>query len=108
MNLEQCLKRYPAVRPVYEVVQEYREVVDQRDYDRFLVWLRGQLSDSKQPFYSYAKRLRSDLQAVKHAFLLPYSNGVLEGQINRLKTIKRMMYGRAGLDLLEKRVLYRL
>jgi transposase len=108
MNLEQCLKRYPAVRPVYEVVQEYREIVDQRDYDRFLVWLRGQLSDSKQPFYSYAKRLRSDLQAVKHAFFLSYSNGVLEGQINRLKTIKRMMYGRAGLDLLEKRVLYRL
>ncbi len=108
MDLEQCLKTYPAARPVYEVVQEYREAVDQRDYDRFLVWLRGQLSDSKQPFYSYAKRLRSDLQAVKHAFLLPYSNGVLEGQINRLKTIKRMMYGRAGLDLLEKRVLYRL
>jgi transposase len=58
-------------------------------------------------FYPYARRLRSDLQAVKHAFLLPYSNGVLEGQINRLKTIKRMMYGRAGLALLEKRVLYR-
>jgi len=58
---------------------------------------------AKQPFYFYAKRLRSDLQAIKHAFLLPYSNGVLEGQINRLKTIKRMMYGRAGLDLLEKR-----
>lgn len=108
MDLEQCLERYPVVRPIYEIVQEYQEAEDQRNYDRFLAWLRGQLSDSKQPFYSYAKRLRSDLQAVKHAFLLPYSNGVLEGQINRLKTIKRMMYGRARLDLLEKRVLSRL
>jgi transposase len=95
MDLQQCLERYPAVRPIYEVVQEYREAVDNRDYNCFLAWLRGQLSDAKQPFYSYAKRLRSDLQAVKHAFLLPYSNGVLEGQINRLKTTKRMLYDRA-------------
>jgi len=48
--------------------------------------------------------LSSDLKAVKHAFLLPYSNGVLEGQINLLKTIKQMMYSRTGLALLEKRV----
>jgi transposase len=89
-------------------VQEYREVVDQRDYDCFLVWLRHQLLDSKQPFYPYARRLRSDWQTVKHAFLLLYSNGVLEGPINRLKTIKRRMDGRVGFALLEKRVLYRL
>ncbi|WP_235341166.1 transposase [Anoxybacillus thermarum] len=108
MDLEQCLESYSNVRPIYEMVQDYREAIRQADYHRFLRWLRHQLSDSKQPFYPYARRLRSDLQAVKHAFLLPYSNGVLEGQINRLKTIKRMMYGRAGLALLEKRVLYRL
>nr|WP_146552707.1 transposase [Rummeliibacillus sp. SL167] len=53
-------------------------------------------------------KLRSDFQAVKNSFLSPYSNGLLEGQINRLKTIKRMTYGRAGLELLEKRILYRM
>ena len=41
-------------------------------------------------------------------FSSPYSNGRLKGQINRLKTIKRIMYGRAGLKLLEKWILYRL
>ncbi|HHW35685.1 MAG TPA: transposase [Bacillales bacterium] len=56
----------------------------------FLKWLTEQLSDKENPFYYYARRLRSDLQAVKNAFLLPYSNGLTEGQINRLKTIKRI------------------
>ncbi|WP_237757576.1 MULTISPECIES: transposase [Geobacillus] len=106
-DLEQCLKAYPTVRPIYQIVQEYRDIIDQRDEQRFHDWLSDQLSDSKQPFYSYVKYLHNDLQAVKQAFLLPYSNGVLEGQINRLKVIKRIMYGRARLELLEKRVLYR-
>jgi hypothetical protein len=38
---------------------------------------------------------------------MPWSNGQLEGQVNRLKLIKRMMYGRGGFDLLRRRVLYR-
>lgn len=79
-----------------------------KDLETFLQWLKEQISSKKNPFYYYALRLRSDLQAVKNALLSPYSNGLLEGQINRLKTIKRVTYGRAGLEILEKRVLYRL
>ncbi|MGD6840620.1 hypothetical protein ACQCVL_29850 [Bacillus thuringiensis] len=48
------------------------------------------------------------MQAIKYAFLLPYSNGVLEGQINCLKSIKRMVYGRTSLHVSPKRVLYKL
>ncbi|MBE6183266.1 hypothetical protein [Heyndrickxia ginsengihumi] len=73
----------------------------------FLQWLREQLSNKKILIIYYAFRLQSDLQAVKNAFLSPYSNGLFEGQINRLRTIKRMIYGRAGLVILEKRVLFR-
>ena len=55
----------------------------------------------------FAHGLQRDLAAVTAAATLPYSNGQAEGQINRLKLIKRSMYGRAKLDLLERRVLYR-
>ncbi|WP_170008600.1 transposase [Bacillus fonticola] len=57
---------------------------------------------------SYALRLRSDLQTIKKSFHLHFSNGLLEGQVNRLKFIQRMMYGRASIDLLRKRMIYRL
>lgn len=71
-------------------------------------WLKPQLSDRASPFYHYARSLRSDLKAIRNEFTHSYSNGLLEGQINRLKTIKRITYGRASLKLLEKRVVYRL
>jgi len=57
------------------------------------------------PLQRFAKRLRADHEAVHAALSLDWSNGQTEGQINRLKTIKRQMYGRASLDLLERRFL---
>ncbi len=54
----------------------------------------------------FAASLRADLSAVRAAFVSPWSNGQVEGQINRLKFLKRQMYGRAKLDLLRLRVLH--
>jgi transposase len=53
----------------------------------------------------FGRTLRRDLRAVELAITAPWSNGPLEGHINRLKTIKRQMYGRAGFTLLKARVL---
>jgi transposase len=49
--------------------------------------------------------LRQDLAAVQAALTLPYSQGQTEGQITRLKQLKRQMYGRTSFDLLRKRFL---
>ena len=49
--------------------------------------------------------LTSDLAAVTAGLTLPHSSGPVEGNANRIKMIKRQMYGRAGFDLLRKRVL---
>ena len=54
---------------------------------------------------SFAGGLRSDCAAVAAALREPWSNGQTEGQINRLKTLKRQMYGRANIDLLRARLL---
>ena len=98
---------YPILKDFYELVQTFRKSVETRDYQRFLKWLTQQLSAQSQPFYSYASRLRQDLKAVKNAFDYPYNNGFVEGHVNRLKTEKRRLYGRASVVLLEKRILFR-
>lgn len=54
---------------------------------------------------SFANGLRNDLDAVTAGLTLPYSSGAVEGTVNRIKTIKRQMYGRARFDLLRKRIL---
>jgi len=51
---------------------------------------------------SFANSLLSDFDAVKNAMLLEWSNGQVEGQINKLKTVKRQLYGKASFNLLKK------
>lgn len=53
----------------------------------------------------FAHRLRADLTAVRAAFTLPWSNGQTDGHVNRLKFLKRQMYGRANIELLRLRVM---
>ena len=56
-------------------------------------------------FRHFAEKLEADIEAVRAAVSLPWSNGPVEGQISRLKMLKRQMYGRANLDLLNRRFL---
>lgn len=53
----------------------------------------------------FAQGLQEDLQAIKAGLTLDWSNGVTEGQIHRLKLLKRLGYGRAGVVLLRQRVM---
>jgi hypothetical protein len=53
----------------------------------------------------FESRLQGDILAVEAAVTEPWSNGPVEGQVNRLKTIKRQMYGRAGVELLRARLI---
>lgn len=67
-------------------------------------WLRRVRESSISELCGFAKGLQQDLAAVKNAFDLPWSNGPVEGNVNKLKTLKRQMYGRCSLRLLEKRL----
>jgi transposase len=53
----------------------------------------------------FCEDIRQRLAAVRNAMSEPWSNGQTEGQINRLKTLKRAMYGRAGVELLRARMM---
>ena len=53
----------------------------------------------------FVRKLRQDLRAVEGAVTERWSNGPVEGHINRLKTLRRQMYGRAGVELLRARIL---
>ena len=69
-------------------------------------WLAAAEADDSQPdLRSFATGIRQDLQAVTNGLTLPYSSGKVEGTVNKIKTIKRQMYGRAGFALLRTRVI---
>ncbi len=68
-------------------------------------WIDIVANDSLTATASFARNLRRDIDAVRNGLTLPYSSGVVEGHINRIKMLKRQMFGRANLDLLRKRTL---
>ena len=72
------------------------------DLDAWLIDARGSGIYAMQRF---ARAIRQDIEAVRNAVSEPWSNGQTEGQINKLKTLKRAMYGRAGVDLLRARMM---
>lgn len=85
------------------LAQGLMELVRQRLPGDLDGWLAKAAKSSVKGFQTFAKGLREDYDAVKAALTLDVSNGPVEGLNNRLKMLKRQMYGRAGLDLLAKR-----
>jgi transposase len=87
------------------MVLQFRAMLRWRMAGRLTSWIDTAERSGFSFLGSYAKTLGRDRKAVRLAMTVPWNNGPIEGQINRLKTIKRQMYGRAGFDLLRNRVL---
>ena len=88
------------------MAQSFQKMVRERLADEFDNWLEQADKCLAPNMCSFAVGLRRDYNAVKMALSHPLSNGQVEGQVNRLKLIKRKMQGRAKLDLLKQRVMY--
>ena len=79
----------------------------EREGERFDAWLERVEKQGVSELQSFANGLKKDDDAVKAGLTLEWSNGQTEGQVHRLKLLKRHMYGRGRFDLLRKRVLKR-
>jgi len=104
-HLAVVLKSSPQFAPAIELAQSFARLIRQRQADQFEAWLEQALHSSIPAFVNFAAGLQADFEAVQAAMKLSVSNGQVEGQVNRLKLLKRQMYGRAGIDLLTRRFL---
>jgi transposase len=95
----------PELDEAITLAEAFIGLVRDRTPDRLDPWLNQAVRSTSRPLRSFAKHLSADYKAVRTAVTLDWSNGPVEGQINRLKMLKRTMYGRAGLDLLGRRFL---
>jgi transposase len=77
-----------------------------REGERLPAWLAAAEGSGVVDLARFARKLRTDLAAVQAGLTLRQSNGQTEGQVGRLKLVKRQGYGRAKVDLLRKRVLH--
>ncbi|WP_399312912.1 transposase [Trichocoleus sp. FACHB-262] len=99
------LQQHPSFVPAIELAEAFINLVRHRQGQHFEPWLARALQCPLPSLHRFAQSLNDDSAAVKAGLTLDVSNGPTEGHINRLKMLKRQMYGRAGLDLLRRRFL---
>jgi transposase len=104
--LSQLCRQYPIVNQTAKQVKQFKKLFQDKKEGSLQQWLND-VANSISGIKVFAKGIQSDFQAVNNAVITPYSNGQVEGQVNRLKNIKRRMYGRAGFELLRKMVIFR-
>lgn len=99
------LEASPVIQQGVELARSFREAISSRSEKRLEAWLEKVAQSQLAEFENFVMVLRRDEAAVRAAISSIWSNGQTEGQVNRLKTLKRQMYGRANFDLLRARVL---
>jgi transposase len=95
----------PEVRQAQQLAVSFIEVIKERRSADLRQWLIEAQRSEIAEFVGFASGLTSDLQAVRAGLEYEWNQGQVEGQVHRLKLLKRQMYGRAKLDLLRARVL---
>ena len=98
---QQC----PGFAVMRKLVMGFRTILRVGKVSTLRRWMRQALNTGIHAMVRFVRTLRQDMQAVEAAVSQPWSNGPVEGQINRLKMLKSQMYGRGGTELLRARLL---
>jgi Transposase len=103
-KLAKARERCPHLNALAGHVTEFAKILTGLHGDRLDDWITAVQADDQPDLHSFARGLKHDHQAVLNGLTMPWSSGVVEGNVNRL-ILKRQMYGRATFPLLRKRVL---
>ena len=102
-QLVQVREQQAEVAEAIDLAQDFATLVRQRQATHLEPWLKRATTSALEAMQRFASGLRDDYAAVKAGVTLPWSTSPVEGHINRLKMLKRQMFGRARLDLLSRR-----
>ncbi len=105
-NLAHLRQAHPSIEKAYQLVSAFLQMLRERTGQHLSQWLTDAQESGLPELEPFVTGVQKDEDAVLAGLTLPWSNGPLEGHVNRLKLIKRSMYGRAEFDLLKLRVLY--
>jgi transposase len=106
--LTMILNLSPEIKLIQELTLSFQQMLKNSKVELLDEWMSEVKSNNLPEFQSFVKGIERDEAVVRAGLTYQWSNGQVEGQVNRLKFIKRSMYGRAKFDLLKKRVLIKI
>lgn len=101
-------KKYPLLYEIRKCIQEFRQIYQQQNMPLLYLFVGTYKKSDIRSLRSFAQGLSKDIDAVENSVASERSNGFVEGTNNKLKMIKRMMYGRCGLQLIRAKMMLRI
>ena len=102
---EKVITMFPEAGKIYELVKEFKEIMFSKKHEKLEEWIQETKKHKIPEIDSFLNGIERDLEAVKNGIKYDYNNGLAEGSVNKIKVIKRIMYGRCCFDLLKQKVL---
>ena len=99
------IKKYPLIGEIFKIISDFKSVLIEKDLSKFEDWVNNVSNLKIKELDGYIKGIKSDYNSIINAIMLDYNNGLAEGSVNKLKTIKRIMYGRNNFELLRSKVI---
>lgn len=104
-QLEKIYLKYPNLKIIFDLVNEFRDILKYKKIKKLSIWIGKALKLKINELNSFISGLKRDIDAVKNAIIYDYNNGLAEGCINKIKLIKRIMFGRCSFETLKTKVL---
>ena len=99
------ISMYPKAGIIYRTVKSFKEIMFSKKENKLDSWIVETKKLNIQEFNSFINGIERDIEAVKNGIKYEYNNGLAEGSVNKIKVIKRIMYGRCSFALLKQKVL---
>lgn len=100
------MAKFPILADLYAVIREFYSMMFSKKSDRIDAWLKTLEKLNIPEIQTYVNGVRKDIEAVTNGIKYEYNNGLAEGSVNKIKVIKRIMYGRNSFELLKAKVLF--
>jgi len=104
-QVDRIVSEYPVIGNLYDIVQSFKGIIFAKRVDELETWMETARQLEIDGIDSFVNGIVADLDAVKNAIRFEYNNGLAEGSVNKLKVIKRIMYGRCSFQMLRSKVL---
>ena len=104
---EEIVKKYPVLGQLYAALKEFHEIMFSKKPERLGKWLEKMEKMEIPEISSFVEGTKKDIIAAENSITYEYNNGLAEGSVNKVKVIKRIMYGRNSFELLKAKVLLR-
>lgn len=100
------MKKYPLLSELYAFTKGFCNVIFSKNPEKLDEWINVAQKYEIPELQTFINGIKKDLTAVKNGITYSYNNGLAEGSVNKIKVIKRIMYGRNSFELLKAKVLF--